>query len=185
MSLWRFALLLGLVLVLLVAGLTALKGTQYWSLQQIVGSRLPVAEFAAGDGAARPVPAVPGAASGASPNFSPNSSPIPSLPAPGKLPAYGNGPGIPPPAPKLYAGAGGATEQETYRQALKSLTVIGCGGGRVAIQMAGDERPQTLESGALLHFRGGLELSVRIADPSRCRVILLDHGRAVGEAAAL
>jgi hypothetical protein len=178
MNLWKFSVFLGLCVVALLAGLMILKGPEMFTLERIAGPRLPVADYMAGEGSPK------GVAGPQSDEILPEA--VPEKPKPAKLPEYGNGPGIPPPPSKVFAD-GVSTDpakRAAYRSAVDALTVIGCAGKKVALKIAGANAPQTVSSGATLHFAGGMELVVRIADSSRCRVVLSDHGHPVGEAAS-
>jgi hypothetical protein len=174
MSLWRFSVFLGLAMVALIAGLAILKGPGLFTLDRITGPRLRVADYVAGDTSTR-APAEAGEV---------KTVVVPDKPV--KLPSFGNGPGTPPPVPKLYSESMPVNQQHTasYRAAIDSITVIGCSGRLVALKVADDTKPRTLTSGATLQFPDGLELSARISDSSRYRIVLFDHCVAVGEAAS-
>jgi hypothetical protein len=155
-----------------------LKGPEIFTLERIAGPRLPVADYMAGEGSLK------GVAEPQSDESPPEA--LPEKQKPAKLPEYGNGPGIPPPPSKVF-GEGTSTDpakRAAYTSAIDALTIIGCSGSKVALKIAGADAPQTVSSGATLHFAGGMELVVHIADRSRCRVVLYDHGHPVGEAAS-
>lgn len=176
MKLWRFSALLCLVVVAAVAALFYLRGPEVFTLERIAGPRLPVSDFVTGE--------IPDGATPIAQAGSPLA--VPEKP-PGPVPTFGNGPGTPPPQPRLFAAKGAPDPQKlaAYRAAVDGVTVIGCSHARqAALKIAGENALRTVSSGDTLHFAGDLKLVARIVDASRCRIVLLDHGEPVGEVAS-